>query len=148
MPAKILGESVEFKIEVEDSPKSVLLVLDRKCSVAAVPWEDAYRLAEVIEQVITDVRGDFRPTTYALTKREQAQVHFNHDKGLVFMFVEWTDRLRFASLDALYLVSQALKKTAQDAQYAVRGVHFEYVKGSNLLKAIHNVKRNTIQKVR
>jgi hypothetical protein len=145
--AKILGESVEFRIEVEDSPRSVLLVLDRKCSIASVPWQDAYRLAEVIDQVIADVRDGFKPTDYATTVKEQGQVKLNHGKDLVHLFVEWTDRLRFTSLDALYLFEQALKKVAQDAQYEARGVHFRYGR-SGMLTSVHNTKTDTVQKVR
>lgn len=147
MSGKIIGENVEFRIEVEDSPKSVLLVLDRKCDWCFVPWDDAVNLADVIEQVIADVKDDFTPTLHAITVREQAQIQLNYHKGLVAIMVEWTDRVRFTSLDALYLFSQALRKVAQDAMYELRGTKFVYDK-QGLLRKIINFKAGTEQKVR
>lgn len=144
---KVLGESVEFRIEVEDSPKSVLLVFDRKSSTVSVPFEDAYRLADVIGEVIEAVRGDFKPTPLSTTRAEQGKVRLNHSKGLVHLFVEWTDRLRFTSLDALHLFKQALRQTAQDAMYALRGVHFQYHK-NGALKSVVNTKLGYEQRVR
>lgn len=146
MTAKLLGENVVFQIEVEQD--AVLLVFDRKCSSALVPWEDAYDLAVLMEKVVEDVRNDFKPTGIATTMREQRQVELNHGKGLVAIFVEWADRVRYTSLDAFYLTAQAIKKTAQDAQYAQRGVHFLYQSGTNLLSKIHNTRTDVTQYVR
>ncbi len=147
MAEKILGESVTFQLEVIDSPKSVLLVFDRKCDLAIVPWQDAFQLAETMEQVIADVRSEFTPTLFGITLREQQQVKLNHHKGLVAIVVEWTDRICFTSLDALFLVARALRKEAQDSQYELRGVHFQYDR-EGMLKKIGNTRTGITQIVR
>ncbi len=147
MPEKILGEAVIFRIEVQDAPKGILLVFDRKCDMAVVPWEDAHRLADLIDQVIADVRKEFSVTTYACTMLEQAQVKLNHYKGLVAILVEWTDRIRFTSLDALFLVGRALRKEAQDAHLEQRGVKFLYDR-QGMISKIMNKNTGTTQEVR
>lgn len=147
MPGKIVGENVQFRIEVEDSPKCVVLVLDRKCDWCIVPWEDAFTLAEAIERVIQDVKGEFLPSDQFTMEREQAQVKFNFDRGLVAILVEWTDRVKFTSLEALLLVARALRRTAQDAQLAARGVRLKYGR-QGAIRELHDLKAGTVQKVR
>jgi hypothetical protein len=142
---KVLGENVQFQIEVESD--AVLLVLDRKCDWCLMPWQDAFRLAQVMEQVIEDVRKDFTPTSFLITQQEQSQIRFAHHKGLVALLVTWTDRVRFTSLDAFYLVQKALMKTAQDAQLSCQGIHFEYDR-QGLIRKLHNLHRDEVQFVR
>jgi hypothetical protein len=145
MSEKILGEAVTFRIEVEENPKGVLLVFDRKCDYCVIPWQDAHRLADLMDQVIADVRAEFVPTLYGITMFEQAQIKLAHHKGLVALLVEWTDRIRFTSLDALYLVGQALRKEAQDSHLELRGVRFVYDKQGMIRKIIN---RDYTQEVR
>ena len=147
MPEKILGESVTFRIEVEDSPKGVLLVFDRKCDYCIVPWQDAFRLAEVMEQVIKDVGKEFVPLSYDEVIEQSSQIRMNHHKGLVALLVEWTDRIRFTSLEAFKMVALALRKTAQDSSLELRGVHFKYDR-QGMLKKIHNSRLGITQQVR
>lgn len=147
MPDKVIGESVEFRIEVEDSPKSILLVLDRKCDWAIIPWQDAFRLSEVMDQVLDDVRREFRPTSWEVTLSEQSQIQLNHHKGLVALMVEWTDRIRFTSLDAFAMVKDAIRKTSQDAHLESRGLYFQYdMKG--FIRKLYNRHTNMTQHVR
>lgn len=143
-----LGQKVNLTIEVEDSPSCVVIVFDRMSDMISIPWQNAYQIASAIDTVIKDARSHFVPTSIEVTYREQAQIRFNQTSGLVHILTEWTDRVRFTSLDALYLVSQTLKKYTQDAEYAEIGIHFEYIPGGRFLKAIHNTKTDTVQRVR
>lgn len=143
----VLGQNVDFRIEVEDKPQSVLLVMDRKADTHVVTWESAFRLAEVMEQVINDLRGEFKPTSFFVTQQEQTQVKLNHHKGLVAILCDWTDRIRFTSLDAFFLVARALRKMAQDAYLELRGTKIEY-NTEGLIKKIHNFKAGFTQEVR
>lgn len=146
--SKVLGENVTFRIEVEDKPLGILLVLDRKCDVAFVPWEDAFRLSEVMTQVANDVKTEFVPCLdFIKIEQEQAQIRLNHHKGLVAICVEWTDRLRFTTLEAWGLVTIALRKCAQDAQLELDGVGFTYDNQGNIRK-MHNHKLGTTTKIR
>lgn len=147
MSEKILGENVTFKIEVEENPKGVLLVFDRKCDYCIVPWEDAVRLADLIDRVIGDVRKGFIPTSYVTTMEESCQIRLNHHQGLVAILVEWTDRIHFTSLDGLFLVSRALRKEAQDAHLEQRGVKFLYNR-QGMIRKIFNKNTGLTQEVR
>lgn len=148
MPSKILGENVRFTIEIEDKPKSILLVFDRKCDVAIVPYQDAYNLAAVMEQVITDVKAEFGDATDRdVVESEQAQIRLVHHNELVAIVVEWTDRLRFTTWEAFYLVLNALKKCAQDAQLSAKGVHIRYDR-NGMISKIHNKRLGHTQNVR
>lgn len=139
----IIGENVSFKIEVEDN--KILLVFDRRCNVACIPWQDAENLVTVMEQVINDF--SFRSNDRQTIVRESSQVKINHHAGLVYLFTEWTDRLEFTSTDSFFLVTRALKHVVDDARLANRGIIFQYNQDGTL-KRIHNTKANITQEVR
>lgn len=146
MSAKILGKNVTFKIEVEDYPKRILLVLDKKCEWAVVPWEDAFNLAKVMEQVIDEV-GPTWPMCgidIMMPYREQAQIKLNWSKGLVAIFVDSTDRVAFTTIEGFFLVMRGIQLAAQDAHLALRGTRLKYNK-QGFLKEIHNVKAGFTQ---
>lgn len=147
MPEKLLGENVQFRIEVEDRPKSILLVFDKKCDWAIVPFQNAYELADLMLQVARDVKAEFARGDIFTIEREQAQVQLNFHKGLVALLVEHTDRLRFTTIEAFTLVAKALKKVAQDSQLSLRGVHLQYDR-QGMIKKLFNTKLDTVQIVR
>jgi hypothetical protein len=148
MSAKILGESVTFRIEVEDKPLGILLVLDRKCNFAMVSWQDAVRLADAMIQVTRDVQQHFTPTSHAKTMEEQAQVLLNHHKGLVAFMWDWTDRIWFTSLDAFYLVAMGIKRTAQDAYMDEEKELNIFYNKQGMISSLYNRKLGTTQEVR
>lgn len=135
--SKIIGENVTFSIEVE--PSSILIVFDKKCDHAIVPWQDAFNLSEVMTQVITDIGNDFpRTNDRTIILREQGQIRFNHYKGLVAFLVDWTDRIKFSSIEAFNIVRLAIRKTAQDSNLELRGVRFKYDKQGMIKKLMTN----------
>ena len=150
MSNAVLGESVTFKIEVEDSPLSILLVFDRKCDYTFIPWQSAFDLAKTMDQVVKDVSKEFA-RMYSVSVREtvvreQAQMKLNHYKDLVVLMVEWTDRLRFTSLEAFSLCSRALRHVGQDAYLAhKKGIHFLYAKDGMAIKQMVNAKQDYTQ---
>lgn len=144
----MIGENVQFNIEVEDRPHSILLVFDRPCDHIFIPWESAFNLADLMDHVILDVQDEFSQLINVEEfAREQAQIKFNYADGLVALLTEWTDRIRFTSIYAFMTVAKALRITAQDCQLACKGVHVEYTK-EGLIKRIHDSKSGTTQQVR
>lgn len=144
----IIGENVTFTIEVEDSPKAILLVFDRKCDHAIIPWQDAEELAKVMKQVIKDVKKEFPALEDSTTiLREQKQVRIAQKDGLVALKVDWTDRLKFTTVTAFTALQMALSVKAQDGRMAAKGVHFKYNK-AGLLSSIFNSKSGSTQVVR
>lgn len=147
-------QSIEFKIEIEDRPKRILIVFDRKMDCAMVPWQDAMRFADVMEDVMEDVVDEFMlcyPVIPAyITENEQAQIKFNYRLGLVaFVPSQWTDRIAFTSLEAFNIVRLALRQTAQDAHlFHDKGVRLIYT--DKRKKHIKEVQDNSghVQKVR
>jgi hypothetical protein len=149
MPGKILGENVTFQIEVQDRPKALLLVLDRKCDYCITHWEDAFNLAKTMEQVVKDVAKEFTAhRDFALISREQAQVRLSHHKGLVALVFDHTDRLTFTTLEAFLLVARALRKVAQDSHFEMdKGIKFQYDR-EGMISLIHNMRSGETQFVR
>lgn len=151
MSAKVIGENVMFQIRVEEAPSRIVLVLDRKCDYAIVPWQDAFQLAETMERIVQELKCDsgimFPECSQELIEREQAQIRLAHHKGLVAILVEWTDRLRFSSLTAFLLTARALRKTAQDSYLEDRGIRIRYDR-TGLIRKIMNIQANTIQFIR
>lgn len=141
----IIGENVKFNIHVDTN--KITLYFDKKCDHAIVPWQDAFNLAEVMGQVVTDVKKDFNRTlSRDVVIREQAQIKLAHDKGLVLLKVDWTDRIEFTSIEAFDLVARALKHCAQDCHLSERGIRFKYKKG--FISKIINTRNGVTQHVR
>ena len=148
MTDTIVGQSVTFRIEVESSPPTVLLVFDRASDSVVLPWEEAFHLAEVMAEVARDVRSEFTGIVDPmLVMQQQAQVRMSYDRGLVMIVTPWTDRLRFSSLESWGMVALALRRMAQDAHWALRGVHFQYTR-DGMIKRVHNSKNGVTQLVR
>ena len=142
---KAFGTKSDFRIEVEESPLRIVIVLDRKYDVVIVPSEDALRFAETMDQVYEDFKDKFTTSNVQEVIDQQDQIRMAIVQGGgVAMVVKWTDRITFTSLDAFYLVSKALRKCAQDSDLAIRGVHIKYNK-QKMIKSIHNSKTGETQ---
>jgi hypothetical protein len=136
-----------FSIEVEDRPLTILLVQDGRGDMVTVSWQDAVRLADVLDQVIADVGDQFIARPYRVTLDEQSQLRLTPHLGLVTIVTGWTDRVRFTSIDAVKLVTQALRKVAQDSSLQERGIIIEYNR-EGFIKRIHDLKTDATQVVR
>lgn len=148
MSGKLLGSKVDWKIEVEPG-KWLDLVFDRKSDFIIIPWQDAFALTDLMLQIVEDVGNEFpKYPDRSLVNREQSQILLNWDKDVVVLMVEWTDRVRFTTLEAFYLTAQAIRKLAQDSQLAnEKGIRFEY-NSAGMIRKLHNLKMDYIQKVR
>jgi hypothetical protein len=114
-----------IRIEVEDGQRHLLIALGRSCEYIGVHWQDAFALAETLDLAITDITDPLDVISVGELDREASQVKLNHRGEMVFVFFAWTDRLRFSWRPAS-LFRDALKKVAQDAQLAGKGVHLVY----------------------
>jgi hypothetical protein len=149
----VIGEKFDVRIEVELSGpnKGVMLVFDKKTDYHVVPWQDAFTLAETMEQMIKDVGDQFgvdRIVNWPKIWREQAQIKLCQYKDLVCLLTDWNDRFKFTKLEALFLVARALRLCAQDAHLErVKGVKILYNK-QGLISRIHNMRNDVTQFVR
>lgn len=141
------AQNVIFRVEVEDSPLALVLVFDRKSDYVMIPWQDAMRLADTLDQVIVDVGSSFVRRPQRIVIDEQEQVRLGHHDGYVTLFTCWTDRIKFVSIEAVALVSQAIRKVAHTAQLEDRGIIIQYNR-EGLIKKIHDLRNGITQVVR
>jgi hypothetical protein len=127
----VVGENVVFQIEVEDQNHRIGLIFDRKASSCVLPWQDAFRLAELMLQIAAEVKGSWPHVSIITANEEARQIRLAHQKGLVAFFTEWTDRIWFTSIQAFECTAMAIRRTAQDCQYAERGVNLAQLRTGN-----------------
>src|ERR1700736_1167253 len=128
-----MPEQLDIRIEVDHS--HVVMVLPRKMDDFPTPWQNARELGTILEQAAGDVPAPPRVINWAQVKADQAQIRMTRHKKLVVMLFEHTDGIRLCP-EAAKLVGRALRKVAQDAELAARGVHMVYNRRGELQQIV------------
>lgn len=136
---------VQFKIECDD--KQILLVLDRAQEYVIMDWQSAQGLAQVMLKAFGHGARYLKPTDLTTTQWEKSQVKVVADKGKVAMLFDWSDRIKYTSLNAWLHVAQSLAKAAQDMELQEKdGVHLTYDE-AGFIKAINNFRQGLVRRV-
>ena len=137
-------EKIAMRVEVEED--AVVLVLPRLLDDCPVPWQDAYQLGETLELAAADVPVKPAVINPLAVQLESEQVRLNRHKNLVVLLFGHVDRVRL-SPEAARIVGRAIKRVAQDVEYALRDIHFVYDR-RGLLRKLVNQKVGYTQHVR
>lgn len=103
------------------SARVIVLNLDRATDCILMPWDLAYQLADLMQQVIDDARCETDPIDPAQLLQEQSQIKVGVWQSKVFLQFPWGDRFRY-HWRSLQVLQQALRIKAQDVQFAERQV--------------------------
>lgn len=135
----------QIQIEVQDDGKHLVIALDRHCDHLAIPWQNAFDLAEALDLAIADIADPLDVISVGELDRESEQVRLNHHGEAVYIFFAWTDRLRFSWRPAS-LFRDAIKKTAQDAQLHGKGIFLVY-NAFGMIRRLFNRKTGCTQHI-
>lgn len=135
---------VQFKIECDKN--GALLVMDRKQDTVIMDWQSAKELGRGMLMAVPHLLKVVPPWDLAATLWEQGQIKLAANKGKVAMLTEWTDRIRYKSVEAFRLTAMALLKVAQDAELQARDVHIVYDE-KGFIRQIHDLRAGTVQGV-
>lgn len=139
-----MSEGVEITVEMVDGP-ALVVAFDRKVDALLMPHQEAQQLADEFKRIAKEAKPYFKPSPRGTIIREQMQVQVKREGAKVAVLVDHTDRLTFTSLEAFSLLWRAVALFAQDARLYGDGVVMVY--GADGLSSIHDLKRDTVQKL-
>jgi len=119
-------EKDNIRIEVFDDEAKVLLIFPRKMDTFPMVWQEAYIFGETLDEAARSIPLSKQPMVIdpAGIELEQSKFHLGSDigkqgsKGLVYLFFDWTDRIKMTCQTAK-IVAAAIKIKAQDYDFFV-----------------------------
>jgi hypothetical protein len=110
-----MSENNDIKIEVFED--HLMLILPRIMDDFITPWENAWKLGAILEQVAESIKVKDSIIDSAKVERESGQIALNtHQNKYVCLLFRHTDRIKLSYHSAI-MVARAIKMKAQDLDY-------------------------------